>query len=214
MNKYAVFTKSLIPVIIISIICSLYMEYLAILNIAMIYMLPILFTALRYGQLQTLVVSIFATILFDLLFIPPYYKFSVYDSEYLISFVIMIIIGQLVSVLASKAAKAKELETSEKLHEAVLGSLSHELRTPLAIVIGAMSSLLSKQLELTKAERLELCNEAYSGATIMQGLVENLLTSARFESGTVKTMTSVCSVGEVVSSALLRVEEKYSKICN
>ena len=205
------YLEGLAPLVVISMVCYMYKDDLELLNIAMLYLLPILFTATRYGRVPTFFVSLCAALLFDILFVPPVLHLTVHDMEYLFSFIIMITVGQLVSALATKAAKTKELEAGEKLYEAVLGSLSHELRTPLAVVIGATSSLLSKELKLSDAERIELCESAFLSAKSMQELIENLLASARFESGGVKPTFSICSIDEVVGSALLRVEKKYSK---
>ena len=208
-KKYNQFGKSLAVVIVVTVICLLYKSDLELLNIAMLYLLPILYVAISYGQVQTFFISLIVVMLFDVLFIPPRFTFSVYDVKYLLSFMIIIIVGQLISILAAKAAKAQELETSERLYEAILNSLSHELRTPLTVIIGATSSILSHELKLTNEEVNELTQETYSSAFSMKELIENLLTSARFESGHLKPMITDCSVGEIVSNALLKVENKY-----
>lgn len=207
-------TQSLLPLALISLVCSYYRGNMELLNIAMLYLLPILFTASRHGQKLTFLVSIIAVILFDILFIPPFFELSVHNAEYMLSFVIMIFVGQFVSILSQKAAKTKELETSEKLYEAVLGSLSHELRTPLTVVVGATSGLLSKELNLSEDERLELCQDACNSAIVMQELVENLLAGARVESGGFRPKIATCSIGEIVSNALLKAEKKHLRQAN
>ena len=210
-TRYNQFTKSLAIVSVVTIICLLYKSNLELLNIAMLYLLPILYVAINYGQIQTFFISLIVVILFDFLFIPPLFTFNVHDARYLLSFVIIMIVSQLISILAARASKAKELETSESLHEAILNSLSHELRTPLTVIIGATSSILSHELKLTEEEVNELIQETYSSAFSMKELIENLLTSARFESGHLKPIITDCSVGEIISNSLLKVENKYSK---
>ena len=210
-TKYNQFAKSLAIVIVVTTISLLYTNSLELLNIAMLYLLPILYVAINYGQIQTFFISLIVVLLFDFLFIPPLFTFSVYDVKYLLSFVIIMIVGQLISILASKAARAKELETSERLYEAVLNSLSHELRTPLTVIIGATSSVLSNELKLTDEAKNELYQETYNSAFGMKELIENLLTSARFESGHLKPIITDCSVGEIISNSLLKVENKYAR---
>ncbi len=211
---YTIFIQSILPLLGISLVCHFYKNDLELLNIAMLYLLPILYTAIRHGQMTTLIISIIATLLFDVLFIPPFFELSVHNAEYLLSFAIMIVVGQLVSYLAMEAGKSRELETSDKLYSAVLGSLSHELRTPLAVVIGSTSTILSRELELSNQERSELCENAYTSAKQMQELIENLLTSARFESGGVKPVKHTCSVAEIVSSALIKAEKKHDQFAD
>ena len=210
-KRYNQFGKSLAIVIVVTAVCALYRDNLELLNIAMLYLLPILYVAVNYDQIQTFFISLLVVILFNFLFIPPLFTFNVYDARYLLSFVIIMIVGQLISILAKRASKAKELETSEGLHEAILNSLSHELRTPLTVIIGATSSILSNELKLTDEEKNELNQETYKSAFSMKELIENLLTSARFESGHLKPIITDCSVGEIISNSLLKVENKYLK---
>lgn len=206
--------KCLLPIFFVTFICRIFTDKMEPLNIAMLYLLPILYTASRYGQVFTLLVSVAAVLLFDILFIPPFFNLTVHNAEYILSFAIIIFVGQFVSVLSQKAAKAKELEVGEKLYEAILGSLSHELRTPLTVVVGATSSLASNELNLSQLEKIELSKDAYNSALAMQGLVENLLTGARVEGGGFKTKITTCSIDEIVSNALQKVEKKYLKQAN
>lgn len=209
--QYIQFSKGLFLVLAVTFFCMLYKGDLEVLNIVMLYLLPILYVAINYGQIQTFFISLIVVLVFDFLFIPPVFTFAVHDARHLLSFIIIIIVGQLISILATKAAKTKEFETSERLYEAVLNSLSHELRTPLAVIIGATSSVISNELKLTDEEKNELSQEVYNSAFGMKELIENLLTSARFESGHFKPIMRDCSIEEIISNALLRAENKYSK---
>lgn len=186
---------------------------LELINIAMLYMLPILFAALFLGTLKTAVISILSVTTFNILFIPPAFSLTVYDGRYVFSFAIMFFIGIIMSVLAQKAAKIKELELSEKLSKAIIGSLSHELRTPLAAIIGASSTLLSKELNLSNEQKKSLHENIFESSGRMQKLVETLLAEARFAGG-VKPILKECDIIEMTEAVLSRYEREYKKIAD
>jgi len=211
MKKLSFALDSLLPLLAVTAFCLLYKEHLELLNIGMLYMLPILFTAVRHSNLTTLGVSLVAALLFDVLYVPPVFHITVHDARYLLSFAIMVAVGQLVSYLSQRAAKIKELEAAERIYAAILDSVSHELRTPLTAVIGASSALTDNELSLSQENRVELCETVHEGAKCMEAIVENLLASARFESGTIKLNKSECRADELVSTALQKCEKIYMR---
>lgn len=192
--------------VVVIFVTKIFEHDLNLVNIGMIHLLPILYTAMRFGRLNTLWVSLAAVISFDFLFIPPVLTFTAHDARYLISFAIMIIIGQLVAYLAIEASRAKELETSEKLQETLLGSLSHELRTPLAAILGASSGLLSHDLNLSGEQHDELLQTIETGAQRMRRLIDNLLDTARIQSGMLRLKLQECDIPDLLGSALAKAE--------
>lgn len=202
---YAIIQPFLL-LIILSVISKLFSEELQLVNIGMIHLLPILYAAMRLGRRDTLIVSVASVLSFNFFFIPPTLTFTVHDVRYFISFVIMIAIGQLVAWLSERAAVAKELETSERLQETLLGSLSHELRTPLAAIMGASSGLLTHELNLNSGQKQELYQTIDSGAQRMRRLIDNLLDTARLQSGMLKLKLEECDIPELLGSALAKAE--------
>lgn len=195
--------------IALSLISKLFSEELQLVNIGMIHLIPILYAAMRLGRRDTLIISLASVLSFDFFFIPPTLTFTVHDVRYIFSFAIMIIVGQIVSWLSARAAVAKELETSEKLQETLLGSLSHELRTPLAAIMGASSGLLTEELDLSTDQKKELYRTIDNGAFRMQRLIDNLLDTARLQSGMLKLKLQECDVRELLGSALSKTEHIF-----
>lgn len=183
---------------------------LDLLNIAMLYMLPILVAAVFSSTIKTAFISFGSVLTFNVLFVPPTFSLTVHDSRYFLSFAIMFSVGILVSILAQKAAKIKELELSEKLSKALMGSLSHELRTPLAATIGAASTLLNDDIALSNDQKKSLYENIFESSTRMQKLVETLLAEARF-AGNIKPILKECDIAENIGSVLSKIEQKYSK---
>lgn len=195
--------------IALSLISKLFSEELQLVNIGMIHLIPILYAAMRLGRRDTLIISLASVLSFDFFFIPPTLTFTVHDVRYIFSFVIMIVVGQIVSWLSERAAVAKELETSEKLQETLLGSLSHELRTPLSAIMGASSGLLTEELDLNTEQKQELYRTIDNGAHRMHRLIDNLLDTARLQSGMLKLKYQECDIRELLGSALAKTEHTF-----
>ncbi|MEY4505132.1 MAG: hypothetical protein RL154_1429 [Pseudomonadota bacterium] len=213
-KKLKIFLASLVPLVAISLLCEFYRDKIELVNIAMLYLLPIIYVATKQERFITFIISLIAVLLFDILCIDPIYHLNIYNYEYLLSFLIIIFVGQFICVLSQKATRAKELEASEILYETVFNSISHELRTPLTVILGSTSSLISNEIKLTQPEKDEMCQDAYNSALEMKEIIENLLTRARIESGIIKPNLEHCFLSEIVYSALQKIEKKYNKQAN
>ncbi len=107
--------------------------------------------------------------------------------------------------LAETARQATLLAESDKLRTALFNSISHELRTPLATITGAVSTLLDTGVEYSKAIRCELLETVQEGAGRMERVVNNLLDTARLESGMLQLKTDWCDIEDIVGTALRRM---------
>ena len=201
--------EGFVVVLLVSLLGLWQFQQLELLNIAMLYLIPVILSALRHGRMVTLLISVGAVLTLDILFVHPRFTLTVSDTRYFISFAIMIAVGQLIAYLVEKAAHAKELETSERLQETLLGSLSHELRTPLAAIMGASSGLLTHELNLNSEQKQELYQTIDSGAQRMRRLIDNLLDTARIQSGVLKIKHQECDIPELLGSALGKAEHTF-----
>ncbi|SKA00482.1 DUF4118 domain-containing protein [Anaerorhabdus furcosa] len=92
-------------------------------NIVIVYILAVLITArFSQGYLMGVLSSIIATLTYNYFFTAPYFSLSVYDPNYLITFVIMTITAIITGTLTSKTlqsekeAKEKEVESNTLYH--------------------------------------------------------------------------------------------------
>ena len=78
--------------------------------------------------------SAFAAVLsvavFDFFFIPPYLTFAVADTQHLISFAVMLVVGLLVSTLGARVRDAAEFARQRERRTQSLYALSRELAGP------------------------------------------------------------------------------------
>lgn len=72
-------------------------------NLVMVYLLAVVFAAARFGRGPSIAASVSAVLLFDLLFTEPYYRVTVDDSEYLVTFFVMLVVGVSVSGMTARA---------------------------------------------------------------------------------------------------------------
>ena len=101
----------------ITIIGWLIKSFISPTNLAMLFLLAVVVIAFRRGLRPAIFTAIIGVLAFDFFFIPPYLTFRVTDTEYLITFAGMIIVGALISLLVTRsrehafAAQARETET-------------------------------------------------------------------------------------------------------
>lgn len=96
-------------------------------NLIMIFLLGVVFVARRFGQNPSIFASIFGVVIFDFLFVPPFFSFSVADGQYLITLLAMLIVAILISSsMANVSSQAKVAEHRER-RAMVLYAMSKEL---------------------------------------------------------------------------------------
>jgi two-component system sensor histidine kinase KdpD len=69
---------------------------LELVNIALLYLLPVLLTAEWWGRWPSYVAAVVSVMIFDFLFVPPILNFTVYDIRYLWSFLIFLVVAFLI----------------------------------------------------------------------------------------------------------------------
>jgi Osmosensitive K+ channel histidine kinase len=94
---------ALLSCVVITLISSLLINFLAPLNIVMLYLLGVVFVALLYGRVSSSVSAIINVASFDFFFVTPRFSFAVSDVQYLLTFGVMLLIGLLIGQLTAWA---------------------------------------------------------------------------------------------------------------
>jgi two-component system sensor histidine kinase KdpD len=90
-------------------------------NIAMVFLLGVVYVAARYGRGPAIAASVAGVLVFDFFFVPPYLSFGVSDAQYILTFAVMFIVGFLISTLTARirdqlgAAQQQERRTAALL---------------------------------------------------------------------------------------------------
>ena len=91
---------------------------------------------------------------------------------------------------------------SERLSKLLLDSVSHELRTPLTIIQGASSALQDNDTALDTEARASLLAEIKDAVNRLNGIVENLLSMSRIETGAIHLQRIETDPEDLVAAAL------------
>src|SRR5262245_2032623 len=96
-------------------------------NLIMVYLIGVLIAAARFGRGPGTVASVLSVAAFDFFFVPPHLTFAVSDSEYLVTFAVMLASALLVSTLAVRLREQAEEARTRERRTAALYALSREL---------------------------------------------------------------------------------------
>jgi HAMP domain-containing protein/signal transduction histidine kinase len=99
-----------------------------------------------------------------------------------------------------------EAQEASKSKSAFLSMAAHELRTPLSVITGYLSMLQDGTITPDNAERP--LRVLIGKATELNSIVDDLLTAARIEGGTVPTDTKVLDLREMARQAVSRAEPR------
>jgi len=177
-------------------------------NIVMFYLLAVVIAAIRWGQGPAILTSILSVLAFDFFLVPPYLTLGVADLQYIFTFIAFLIVGVVVSTLASKTREQVIQRQTEKLQSALLNSISHDLRTPLVSITGALTALLDNDSSLDDMTRKELLGIAFEEADRLNRLVGNLLDMTRMEAGALRISRKPCELRDVLGTSLEQLKEK------
>jgi two-component system sensor histidine kinase KdpD len=83
--------------------------------------------AARFGRGPSVLAALLSVCLFDFLFVPPQYSFAVSDTQYLITFVVMLATGLIISNLAALGRRQASVARARERRAAELFALSREL---------------------------------------------------------------------------------------
>ncbi len=96
-------------------------------NLVMIYLLGVVAVSLRFGRGPSIFASILGVAAFDFLFVPPQGTFAVADTQYLLTFVVMLATGLVISTLVARVRFQADSARDRERSTAALYALSREL---------------------------------------------------------------------------------------
>jgi len=115
-------------------------------------------------------------------------------------------------VMLAKEAHQERLKAEEQnVRNTFLSSISHDLRTPLAVVAGAASTLLQKDISLDRSDRLELLHTIHEETDRLERTICNVLNLTRLESGAIKIKKEWQPLEEIIGVVLNRLSERLKE---
>lgn len=203
---YRPYMVSALLLALITLVGQTFRNELGLINIALIYLIPVIVIALHGNMGSTMVVTAGSVVVFDLLYVPPKYSFDVHDLTYIWSFIIFFAVGYTIS------SQAKRIQANA-IKEIFLNTLSHDLKTPLSSILGNASLLLKDQINDPNTRR-DVLVQINDSSQRMNRLVANLLDSARLQDMQSALRKEWCDFEDIVGVALqeFRYNPKQSQI--
>jgi two-component system sensor histidine kinase KdpD len=139
--------------------------------IALLYLLPVMLSATRWGLLPALVASLAAFIAFNYFFLIPTYTLTVSDPEELLALLVFLI----VAVLVSQSVGAANLHAAQARAREMEATTLYNLTRALSAQTGPDETLASVTRLVTEAFELASCE------ILLAGVDESLQSPAHYE---------------------------------
>ncbi len=178
----------------------------------LLYLLPIIFAAARWGRGPSAFAAIVAALAHDYFFVPPFGTLTVAGPDEGIGLVLLLFTALATAHLADAARRSAQHERAAQLaHQAdemktaLLHAVSHDLRTPLASIKANVSGLLQSEVEYSADDRAELLQAIDDEADRLDRLLGNLLDASRLEAGVLVPHKQPQDLAELVRAVVSRL---------
>ncbi len=221
---------TLIIIVSCTLISILFRAFLTEGDVAMIYLLGVVIVSSRCSWGHSIFAVMMSVALTNLLFVPPFYTFDVESVRSFTTFVVMFLVGSLVTWLSMnlrrkvEEIRMKEKERSlflmqneenrvksekEKMKNDLLSAIAHDLKTPLSSIAGNATVLLQDTSKINDTKKVEMLKTISKEAFRLNRLVENILSITKLESSDFNVKKDWYPLEEIISSSITRVEKMY-----
>lgn len=116
-------------VVLCSLACAVLLPYVELTNLAMVYLLGLIAVAARWGRGPSVLTALLSVLALDFFFVPPQLTFAVADTQYFFTFLVMLVVGVVISTLTARLRDAIGASRLRERHTASLHALSRKLAT-------------------------------------------------------------------------------------
>jgi two-component system, OmpR family, sensor histidine kinase KdpD len=121
------YVAALVSLVVTIGLCFALNRHLAPSNLAMIFLLDVVFVAGMLGRGPSIVASLLAVAVFDFFFVPPAFTFAVSDGQYIVTFGVMLTVALIISTLTVRLRQQSDAHRRRQEQTAVLYRLTREL---------------------------------------------------------------------------------------
>ena len=129
-------------------------EEINIVNVALLFVLPILYAAIKGGKQTAIFAAVVAFMCFDFIFVPPYYTFRVGDLKYVFCLIVFLLLGIILGNTREKLRRQINYIARREKRISVLYELSWEIaeeedaEKALQIIVDRMGSSFEAEIML------------------------------------------------------------------
>jgi two-component system, OmpR family, sensor histidine kinase KdpD len=96
-------------------------------NLIMVYLLGTVMAASRLGRGPSILASVLSVAAFDFFFVPPYLTFAVSDTQYFVTFAVMLVVAIVISTLTTRIRAQAEASRQRERRTATLYAMTRDL---------------------------------------------------------------------------------------
>jgi two-component system sensor histidine kinase KdpD len=123
---WSLHARALAVVVICTLIAGVMFPYFAPANLIMAYLVGVVFVASRYGRGPSVLASVLSVLSFDFFFVQPYLTFHVSDSQYVITFAVMLLVALTISNMTIRIKEQAEAARERERRTTSLYEMSRE----------------------------------------------------------------------------------------
>ena len=121
------FVSATILVVLCTVLGRMLVEHLDRANLVLLYFLVVVWLSYRYGRITGIFASVLSVLFFDFFLVPPYLTFAVSDTEYFITFAVMLVVALFISTLTGRLLAMAEATRAREAHLRSLYNISRTL---------------------------------------------------------------------------------------
>jgi two-component system, OmpR family, sensor histidine kinase KdpD len=158
------YAASLSLIVAATLLCELLRPFLAPTNMVMFYLLAVVIASVRLGRKPAIATAFLGVLAFDFFFVPPRMTFVVADTQYLLTFLGLFVVGLVISTLVARSRERADVMRAREVQTASLYYLSRDLAASVDItavltaVVRNVEEALNAQVVilLPEGERLDI----------------------------------------------------------
>ena len=119
--------NSLLFVVAASVLGQLTRSFFHPTNLVMYYLVAVVASAIFCGRGPSIFTAILSVLTFDFLFVPPFFTFAVTDTQYILTFLVLFVVGLVISTLTAQTKEQAESARAREAYTTALYGLSRDL---------------------------------------------------------------------------------------
>lgn len=121
------YVGALLMMVAVTALAAMLKTSLGLVNIVMIFLLPVLFSAAKWGTGPAVATAAVGVLMFDFFFVPPTLSFTVADVRYIISFAIFLLVALFTGTLSTRLQLQIRSSRRREAKVAALYALSRDI---------------------------------------------------------------------------------------
>ncbi|BCV21982.1 sensor histidine kinase [Moorella sp. Hama-1] len=152
-------------VMMVTVLNKILQPFFDLTNIALLYLLPVLFSAVGLGRGPSILTSVLGVLAFDFFFVPPVLSFTVFDLRYLLSFGVFLVVAVITGTLATRLKTQAENARRRETRTAALYALSRKMAAA-ADMEGLLKAVVETVAETIDGEAVIFMPDAAGGLVV------------------------------------------------